>query len=81
MISSRKETRIFGRFLAAAICTASAGFAGCQPEGTSSIKGPATRPDDGSLGRPLGNAPEVAKKKPASEAAKKEVPKPANPRL
>jgi hypothetical protein len=81
MISSKTCVRITGCFLAIAICSASAGLVGCQPEGTGTVKGPATRGDDGALGRPFGNAPELPKKKPAAESTKKEAPQSANPRL
>jgi hypothetical protein len=67
--------------LAIAICAGSSGLVGCQPEGTGTIKGPGARPPDGALGRPLGNAPELPKKKPAAESTKKPAPEAANPRL
>jgi len=81
MIASRNRVKIGACCLVMAVCAGTAGLVGCQPEGTGSIKGPATRPDDGSLGRPLGNAPEIPKKKPATESTKKAAPEAANPRL
>jgi hypothetical protein len=59
------------------------GMVGCQPEGTGSVKGPATRPPDDALGRPFGNAPQVSKKKPAASTTKKQAVETevANPRL
>jgi hypothetical protein len=80
MINRGKSLRIFACCLALGLCAAS-GLAGCSPEGTGSVKGTPERPPDGALGRPLGNAPELPKKKPAREGTKKDVIEPANPRL
>jgi len=81
MIVSTRRVRVGALSLAIAFCAGSAGLVGCQPEGTGTIKGPGARPDDGALGRPLGNAPELPKKKPAPEKTKKAIPESANPRL
>jgi hypothetical protein len=76
---SRKETHVDGlsRLAIGIVCIA---LAGCQPEGTGSVKAPGPRGDDTNLGRPFGNAPELPKKK-APESTKKEAAQPANSRL
>ena len=57
---------------------------GCQPEGTGSVKGPTDRPSDASLGRPLGNEPDIKLKKNPKAGSETEESKKANelnPRL
>ena len=76
---SRSETHAncFSRFAVGLACLA---LAGCQPEGTGSVKAPGPRGDDTNLGRPFGNAP-VVPKKAAPAPTKKEAVQPANSRL
>ena len=82
MIARTRTSHSLVRFLLSTVMIAAPiGLVGCQPEGTGSVKGPATRGSDDALGRPFGNAPEVPKKKPAVDKNKKEVVQPANPRL
>jgi hypothetical protein len=81
MTRSKQLAKSVSSLLTAAVCSALLGLAGCQPEGTGTVKAPGPRGDDTNLGRPFGNAPELPKKKPAAEKSKKEVPEPANPRL
>ena len=81
MFVSTNRIRVRALCLAIAVGAGSAGLVGCQPEGTGTIKGPGERPPDGALGRPLGNPPELPKKKPAAEGTKKPIPESANPRL
>jgi len=81
MFVSTRRVRVGALCLAIAVGAGTVGLVGCQPEGTGSVKPPAGRPDDGALGRPLGNAPEMPKKKPAAVGTKKAVPETANPRL
>jgi hypothetical protein len=77
MIRSENHVKLLSLF---ATGLASIVLAGCQPEGTGSVKAPGPRGDDTNLGRPFGNAPEVPKKS-APEKTKKENVQPANPRL
>jgi hypothetical protein len=64
------------------VCFSSIPLAGCQPDGTGSVKAPGgKRGSDDSLGRPFGNAPEIPKKKAPDEKSKKAVPEAANPKL
>lgn len=76
---SRPTTHVnfFPRFAIGLACLA---LAGCQPEGTGSVKAPGPRGDDTNLGRPFGNSPEVPKKA-APQPTKKEGQQPANSRL
>jgi hypothetical protein len=78
-IMSRTATHVnyFPRIAIGLACLA---LAGCQPEGTGSVKAPGPRGDDTNLGRPFGNAPELPKKA-APAPTKNQVAQPANPRL
>ena len=82
MNRKKVHVNIILQFGAGLVCLA---LAGCQPEGTGSVKAPGPRGDDTNLGRPFGDAPELPKKAaPEStkkDAAKKEAFQPANSRL
>ena len=81
MVRRNKSGSILPVFLSILFVSAPIGLVGCQPEGAGTVKGPETRPSDGSLGRPFGNEPQVPKKKPAADTKKKDAPEAANPRL
>ena len=82
MIRVIKHVNMLSFFKATVICLVPFVLAGCQPEGTGSVKGPAGRPDDSSLGRPLGNAPELKKKSnSAPESEQSKAANDLNPRL
>ena len=81
MIQVIKQVDMLSFFKATAICLVPLVLAGCQPEGTGSVKGPTQRGDDTSLGRPFGNAPELKKKKAAQAPEKVKAAEGANPRL
>ena len=83
MIRVIKYSHTFSFLKASIACLVSLMLAGCQPEGTGSVKGTAVRPSDGALGRPLGNEPEVKKKKSkaGSESEDSKKASELNPRL